>query len=119
MISMQAFGVSKFYAEHTRPQRRVGLGHFGSTVTTLVFLWLISAVTPAFALDSTNGKDSGPEFTCPFNLSGNPAIALRNGFTAEQVPIVFQLIGRHFDEAMLVRAGVAYQTATEWHRVQP
>jgi amidase len=58
-------------------------------------------------------------FTCPFNLSGNPAIVLRNGFGAEHVPIVFQLIGRHFDEALLVRAGAAYQAASDWHRVQP
>lgn len=58
-------------------------------------------------------------FTCPFNLSGNPAIVLRNGFTAADVPIVFQLIGRHFDEALLVRAGHAFQQATDWHRRQP
>ena len=51
-------------------------------------------------------------FTCPFNLSGNPAVVLRNGFTAEQVPIVLQLIGRHFDESLLVRAGSAYQAAS-------
>jgi len=58
-------------------------------------------------------------FTCPFNLSGNPAIVLPNGCTADGMPIVFQLIGRHFDEAMLVRAGRAYQAHTEWHERYP
>ena len=58
-------------------------------------------------------------FTCPFNLSGNPAIVLPNGYTAAGMPIVFQLIGRHFDEALLVRAGHIYQQASDWHRRHP
>ncbi len=58
-------------------------------------------------------------YTCPFNLSGNPAIVLPNGNTAAGLPIVFQLIGKHFDEALLLGAGHAFQHATDWHRRHP
>jgi amidase len=58
-------------------------------------------------------------FTCPFNLSANPGIVLPNGFSAAGVPIVFQLIGRHFEEALLLTAGHAFQQATTWHQRHP
>jgi len=35
------------------------------------------------------------------------------------LPLSFQLVGRHLDEALLVRAGHAYQQATDWHRKHP
>ena len=43
-------------------------------------------------------------FTAPFDMSGSPSITLPGGFTAEGLPIGFQLVGRHLDEALLVRA---------------
>jgi Asp-tRNA(Asn)/Glu-tRNA(Gln) amidotransferase A subunit family amidase len=35
------------------------------------------------------------------------------------VPYGFQLIGRHFGEMELLRAGHAYQLDTEWHQRRP
>lgn len=58
-------------------------------------------------------------FTCPFNLSGHPGLVLPCGFNREAMPIVFQLVGQHFDEAKLLRAGYHYQRATDWHLRQP
>jgi aspartyl-tRNA(Asn)/glutamyl-tRNA(Gln) amidotransferase subunit A len=52
----------------------------------------------------------------PFNLSGLPALALPCGFTSGGLPISLQLAGRPFDEATVLRAGHAYEQATEWHR---
>src|SRR5262245_50786712 len=51
----------------------------------------------------------------PFNLSGLPALALPCGFTSGGLPISLQLAGRPFDEATVLRAGHAYEQATEWH----
>jgi aspartyl-tRNA(Asn)/glutamyl-tRNA(Gln) amidotransferase subunit A len=51
----------------------------------------------------------------PFNLSGLPALALPCGFTSGGLPISLQLAGRPFDEATVLRAGDAYERATEWH----
>lgn len=58
-------------------------------------------------------------FTAPFDLSGSPTITLPGGFTASGMPIGFQLVGRHFDEALVLRAGHAFQGATDWHTKRP
>jgi len=58
-------------------------------------------------------------YTMPFNMTGSPTITLPCGFTDAGTPVAFQFVGRHLGEEMLVRAGYAYQTATDWHRQQP
>lgn len=58
-------------------------------------------------------------FTAPFDMSGSPCLTLPGGKTADGFPVGFQLIGRHFEEALVLRAGHAFQQATDWHRRQP
>lgn len=58
-------------------------------------------------------------FTAPFDFSGSPTITLPGGFAASGLPIGFQLIGRHLDEATLLRAGDVFQQATDWHLRRP
>jgi aspartyl-tRNA(Asn)/glutamyl-tRNA(Gln) amidotransferase subunit A len=57
-------------------------------------------------------------FTVSANLAGLPAISIPCGF-AGKLPIGFQLIGRAFDEATLLRAADAFERATEWHSMRP
>ena len=58
-------------------------------------------------------------YACPFNMTGQPTITLPAGFTAEGRPVGVQLVGRHLDEALLVRAGHAFQQVTDWHLRRP
>jgi aspartyl-tRNA(Asn)/glutamyl-tRNA(Gln) amidotransferase subunit A len=58
-------------------------------------------------------------FTISANLAGLPAIAVPCGFSREGFPIGMQLIGKPFDEAMILRAAYAYEQATQWHLKQP
>ncbi|WP_456282046.1 amidase [Cupriavidus sp. JZ107] len=58
-------------------------------------------------------------YTCPFNLTGHPTITLPGGLSRLGLPIGFQLVAPHLGEAMLVRAGAAFQGATDWHRQHP
>jgi amidase len=58
-------------------------------------------------------------YTMPFNMTGSPTITLPCGFTDAGTPLAFQFVGRHLEEEVLVRAGYAYQTATDWHRKHP
>lgn len=58
-------------------------------------------------------------FTCPFDMTGSPTITLPCGFTDRGTPVAFQFVARHFEEELLVRAGYAYQAATDWHRRHP
>jgi len=58
-------------------------------------------------------------YTCPFDMTGSPTITLPGGFTAKDTPVAFQLVSRHFEEDLLVRAGWQFQQATDWHRRHP
>lgn len=57
--------------------------------------------------------------TRPANMMGLPAISVRCGFSTEGLPLGFQIIGRPFEEATVLRVAHAYQTTTEWHRRRP
>jgi aspartyl-tRNA(Asn)/glutamyl-tRNA(Gln) amidotransferase subunit A len=57
--------------------------------------------------------------TRPFNGLGMPALSLPCGFSAAGLPLAFQLVGRPFDEATVLRLGHAYQRATDWHSRVP
>ncbi len=57
-------------------------------------------------------------FTVPINLSGVPAISLPCGF-AGHLPIGLQIMGKHFDEATILRAAYAYEDATPFHEARP
>jgi amidase len=50
-------------------------------------------------------------------LTGHPTVTLPGGFSDEEMPIGFQLAGR--DEGTLIRAGMAFQSITNWHRRHP
>jgi aspartyl-tRNA(Asn)/glutamyl-tRNA(Gln) amidotransferase subunit A len=58
-------------------------------------------------------------FTRPFNGFGLPALSLPCGFSRTGLPLAFQLVGRPFDESTVLRAGHAYQRATDWHTRLP
>ena len=58
-------------------------------------------------------------YTCPLDMSGSPTITLPGGFTDAGTPVAFQFVARHFEEELLVRAGWAFQQATDWHRRHP
>jgi aspartyl-tRNA(Asn)/glutamyl-tRNA(Gln) amidotransferase subunit A len=54
-------------------------------------------------------------FTRPVNYLGLPSLAIPAGFTGAGLPVGMQLIGRPFAEATLLRAGAAFQRATDFH----
>jgi aspartyl-tRNA(Asn)/glutamyl-tRNA(Gln) amidotransferase subunit A len=54
-------------------------------------------------------------FTRPINYLGLPSLAIPAGFTKNGLPVAMQLIGRSFDEAILLRIGAAFQRATDFH----
>jgi len=58
-------------------------------------------------------------FTIPVNLAGTCGLSLPCGFTGSGLPIGLQLIGRPFGEEAILRAGHAFEQATEWHKRKP
>jgi len=71
--------------------------------------------------DVGNGPDAEAviqrltRFTRPINYLGLPALSIPTGFTRSGLPVGMQLVGRSFDEAMLLRIGAAFQRATNFH----
>lgn len=56
-------------------------------------------------------------FTCPFNLTGQPAATVPVGWTAGGLPVGLQVAGRRLDDALVLRACAAYEAAAPWaHR---
>lgn len=51
----------------------------------------------------------GDIYTVPVNIGGIPSLSLPCGSDAEGLPIGMQLMGRHFDEVTLYRAGAAFE----------
>lgn len=58
-------------------------------------------------------------YTAPFDMSGHPTITLPCGQMPGGAPLGMQLVAGHFREALLCRAGAAFQTAVPWHRRHP
>ncbi len=69
------------------------------------------------ALEQTRANLS--RFTSAFNVAGVPALSAPCGFNREGLPIGLQIIGRHWAEAQVLRAGYAFEQATEWHTRKP
>jgi amidase len=53
--------------------------------------------------------------TCPFDVSGHPALTIPCA-KIDGLPIGLMLVGKHFDEPTLIRAGEAFEKATEWQK---
>jgi len=55
----------------------------------------------------------------PFNLTGQPTLALPCGMSESGLPLSLQLSGRAFEETTVLRLGHAFQRATDWHKRRP
>ncbi len=82
-----------------------------------------SASMPADAIPPNASAFTGPNpllaFTGPFNMSRNPTLSMPGGPGRGAPPPSLQLIGPRLGEATLIRAGAAYERATEWHNQRP
>src|SRR5712691_5739965 len=59
----------------------------------------------------------GNRNTLPFNYTGHPALALPVGKSSAGLPVSMQLVGRFFEDPLLLRVAYAYQHATDWDRI--
>ena len=53
------------------------------------------------------------------NYLGFPSMSVPAGLSSTNMPLAFQLVGRHFEEAKLLKVADAFQRDTNWHRQQP
>lgn len=69
--------------------------------------------------DAAALMDRISRYTMPFNVSGSPTLSLPCGFDRNGMPLGLQLVGSHLSEALLCRAGHAFQQATDFHTAHP
>jgi len=82
-----------------------------------------TAPTPAFRIGE---KTENPLqmylsdiHTIPVNMAGIPAISIPCGFNHEGLPIGLQIMGKHFDEGMLLRVAYTFEQNTDFHLKKP
>jgi len=95
------------------------------------------APTPAFKIGAHTGDPVQMYlediFTAPVNLAGIPGLSIPCGFAKAKpsseapkgakednpLPIGMQILGPQWGEEVILRAGHAYEQATEWHTKKP
>jgi aspartyl-tRNA(Asn)/glutamyl-tRNA(Gln) amidotransferase subunit A len=58
-------------------------------------------------------------FTYPINMTGQPAATVPAGWTDDGLPIGLQIVGRHLDDPMVLRAAAAFEAASPWAQRWP
>ena len=102
--------------------RRLVLGTDPRTLRgTLIALPTIPFVTPPLLPPDASIEDDMAASldmignTCPFNLSGHPAISVPCGMT-EELPIGLMLVGRRFDDLTVLQAADAVEKSGDWQK---
>lgn len=80
-----------------------------------------SSLDPAARLDDPEGLARTYPRQCrqPFNVTGQPALAIPAGFSSDGLPLSIQLVGHPWQEPRIYRVAHAYEQATEWTRHRP
>lgn len=68
------------------------------------------------ALDSNEPRGSSP-FTFPFSLTRQPAISVPAGLSQGGLPIGIQLVGRHFEDELVLGAARAFEARAPFPRL--
>jgi aspartyl-tRNA(Asn)/glutamyl-tRNA(Gln) amidotransferase subunit A len=58
-------------------------------------------------------------FTAPFNVSGQPAVSIPAGLTADGLPVGLHVVTRRDDEALVLAAGLVAETNRPWPKLAP
>ncbi|MFM9883332.1 MAG: amidase [Burkholderiales bacterium] len=74
---------------------------------------------PAIPVANVDEKTTPATLTRSGNYIGACGLSLPAGFSPDGLPVGIQLLGRPFNEHVLLRMGAAYEQATDWHRRTP
>ena len=55
------------------------------------------------------------DHTLPFDLTGQPAISVPCGFTPTGLPVGLQVVGKPWDEELVLRVADSYERETKWY----
>jgi aspartyl-tRNA(Asn)/glutamyl-tRNA(Gln) amidotransferase subunit A len=135
--------------ERVDPRLRDAIGEFGADVSAAAYLDATAVrmdlgvrmgafhdrfdllLTPTMPIPAFGTGQDAPDgwpstlwtswtpYTYPFNMTQQPALSLPCGLTSDRRPIGLQVVGPRHADALVLRAGRAYERATEWHTETP
>jgi aspartyl-tRNA(Asn)/glutamyl-tRNA(Gln) amidotransferase subunit A len=108
------------YVQATRRRREL-VAEYTAAMADLDLMMTAAAPSEAPAIEAV-GKFATferPMLTMPFNVTGTPAMSVCCGYTETGLPLAFQLAGKPFDEATVLRLAHAYEKATPWRSIRP
>lgn len=116
-LSAGAFvrGVDYVNAQRERARLIADLAKTMQSVDVLVFPGA-RTVAPKLASDRSLG---GAFYNRAFNLTGSPALSVCNGYSPEGLPYALQIVGRPFEDPLVLRVGAQYENATSWRQTRP
>lgn len=102
-------------------RRRELMAEFATAMADLDLVITAAAPSEAPTFDSVSKFAilERPSLTMPFNVTGSPAMSVCCGYTAAGLPLAFQLAGKPFDEATVLKTAHAYEQATPWRATRP
>ena len=109
---LEVTGVEYALARRTQVEWRHNLAQLFESIDALV---LPATPFPATLIDESDpvvlSRGNLTRFTRMFNLTGNPALALPCGRTAQGLPVGLQIVGAHWHEEKLLYIARAYERA--------
>ena len=102
-------------------RRRELVDEFGRAMADLDVLMTAAAPSEAPPIDAVSkfAIFDRPLLTMPFNVTGSPAMSVCCGYTESGLPLAFQITGKRFDDAIVLRVADAYERATPWRDRRP
>jgi aspartyl-tRNA(Asn)/glutamyl-tRNA(Gln) amidotransferase subunit A len=118
-IGLGAFLSAADYVEALR-QRRELCTEFAAAIAGVDVVISASSTGPAPRIDTvgTYTTYTRASYTAPWNLTGSPALSVPIGFE-NKLPLAFQIVGKPFDEAGVLRTGFAFEQAAGFYRQRP
>jgi aspartyl-tRNA(Asn)/glutamyl-tRNA(Gln) amidotransferase subunit A len=119
VIGEAALLTSVDYAQ-AQKVRRVGVAALKELFTTVDLVVTPTTAGGALAVDGLNWDQLiGSLFTPYWNAVGNPTLSVPMGFTADGLPLGFQIAGRPLEDGLVLKAGDAFQQLTDFHLAVP
>jgi aspartyl-tRNA(Asn)/glutamyl-tRNA(Gln) amidotransferase subunit A len=115
-----AFVRAADYVNATRLRRKLA-DAFHALFADIDIALTASSMDPACRIDDQQAIDHtySRQARAPFNVTGNPALAVPIGFSKSGLPLSMQIVGSAYGEALVYRVADAYEQATDWTARHP
>ncbi len=110
-LAVGGFIAASDYVNALRQRSRL-IAEIATVMQDVDVLVVPTAKEPALPIGLDNmTKGGGSFYNRAFNVTGSPALSVCNGFTASGLPLALQIVGRPFEDALVLKVGDAVERA--------